>query len=205
MNLTSLNKQTYDTLANEYESRVPSLTPVTSEAMDYFTSYLPSNGTVLDLGCAVGIALKNLHERGFKTTGIEIAPQMVAFARKRNPHSKIIVGDFETASFNAQFDGILAFAFIHLFPKQKIPALFQKIRQLLTPTGIALISTTESPESKEGLFEKGDFNRGEKRFRKYWTEHELRQALLDAHFKIVALKKFADPYGKIWMDFIVSA
>lgn len=204
MNHSILHKETYDELAEEYERRVDSLLPVTEEAMDYFSSYIAPKGSVLDIGCGVGIAIGVLAKKGFKVAGIEISPKMVEFARKRNLGAEVIVGDFLETEFDDKFDAVLAFAFIHLFPKAEIPKIFNKIKTILKPGGVALLSSTESPESKEGMYAKEDFGKEYKRFRKFWTEEELRESFTQAGFKELALKKYTDPFGKIWMDFVVQ-
>lgn len=205
MNYSILNKNTYDILADEYEGRVDSLMPVTNDAMAYFASYLKPSGKVLDIGCAVGIAMSVLRQKGFKVSGIEISPSMAKYAEKRNPNSNVIVGDFLKTDFDETFDGVLAFAFIHLFPKKEAIKIFEKIKSILNPGGIALLSSTESSESKEGWYTKEDFSKKEKRFRKFWTQKELEESFMGAGFKKVALKKFTDPYNKTWMDFVVRA
>lgn len=202
MNYSLTNKDTYETLADEYERRVKSLIPITGDAMDYFASYLKPSGKVLDTGCGVGIAINILNKKGFNVTGIEISPRMAEYAKKRNPDSKIIVGDFLETSFNEKFDGILSFAFIHLFPKNEVGVVFEKTNSVLNVGGVVLISSTESEDSKEGWYIKKDFSKKEKRFRKFWTETELENKVSKYGFKKVALKKFTDPYGKKWMDFI---
>lgn len=204
MKNTVLNKKVYDELADEYERRANSLLPVTEEAMNYFSSYIKPNGSILDVGCGVGIAMSVLAKKSFKVIGLEISPRMAEFARKRNPGAKVIVGDFAEMKFNEKYDAILAFAFIHLFSKSEIPTIFKKIKSMLKPGGIALISSTESLESKEGMYIKEDFGKKYKRFRKFWTEQELRESLTQAGFKELALKKFIDPFGKAWMDFVVQ-
>ncbi|KKR46575.1 MAG: Methyltransferase [Parcubacteria group bacterium GW2011_GWB1_40_14] len=202
MDYSSINKKTYDNLAQEYEERVESLMPVTKAAMDYFASYIKPKGRVLDIGCAVGIAVSVLTEKGFEVCGIDISESMTGFAKKRNPNSKIITGDFLETEFEEKFDAVLAFAFIHLFPKKEVLRIIDKISAVLNSGGVALLSSTESEESKEGWYVKDDFNKKEKRFRKFWTEEELRATIQQAGFEVIDLKKFPDPFGKTWMDFI---
>jgi SAM-dependent methyltransferase len=204
MEYSSIHKETYDELADEYESRVDALIPVTTDAMDYFSSHIRPGGSVLDLGCAVGIAINILTQKGFQCTGIEISPRMATFAGKRNPDCKIITGDFLSERFGHKFDAVLAFAFIHLFPKEEIVVILDKIKSILNQGGVALISTTESAKSGEGWEIKNDYDKKMKRFRKSWTENELRETLDSAGLKILALKKFTDPFGKTWMDFVVK-
>lgn len=201
-NRDDLNRQAYDALADEYEERVESLRPVTEEAMEYFASHLLPGGKVLDVGCGVGLAMNTLTGRGFVAAGIDISPKMTAYAQQRNPSSLLLTGDFLTAELPTDFDGVLAFAYIHLYPAEQIPAVFARIRSLLKPGGLAFLSSTESVESKEGWYVKEDYGRQERRFRKFWTEAELRAAITVAGFEVVDLMKYRDPYGKVWMDFI---
>lgn len=205
MNSLAFHKKVYDELAEEYERRSDSLLAVTEDAMNYFSLYIKPKSLVLDIGCGVGIAMSVLAKKGFRVVGIEISPKMAEFGRKRNPGAKVTVGDFSETKFDDKYDTILAFAFIHLFPKSEIPAIFEKIKSILKPGGVALISSTESLESKEGMYIKEDFGKKHKRFRKFWTEQELRESLTQAGFKELALKKFADPFGKTWMDFVVQS
>ena len=204
MNNSILHKKIYDELAEEYERRADSLLAVTGDAMDYFSSYVKPGSLILDIGCGVGIAMSVLAKKGFRIVGVEVSPKMAEFAKRRNPGSDVIVGDFLDTEFGDKFDAVLAFAFVHLFPKKEISKIFDKIKTILKPGGVALLSSTESSESKEGVYAKEDFGKEYKRFRKFWTEQELRESLTRAGFKELALKKFADPFGKIWMDFVVQ-
>ena len=203
-NTTILHTKLYDDLAEEYEKRVSNLLPITEEVMDYFSSFISPGGLILDIGCGVGSALNILNKKGFKTTGLEISSKMIQFAKKRNPESNFIEGDFLKIKFYNKFDAVLAFAFIHLFPKSEIPTVFAKIKSILKPNGIILLSSTESFESKEGIYIKKDFGKKYKRFRKFWTEQELRETFTEFGFKELAFKKSTDNFGKVWMDFIVT-
>jgi len=204
MDYSSVHKNTYDELAEEYETRVNALTPITEDAMNYFSAHIKPGGSVLDLGCAVGIAINILGKKGFKCTGIEISPKMAEFAKRRNPSANIIIDDFLTTNFDHKFDAVLAFAFIHLFPKEKVVAILEKIKSILESGRVALISSTESAKSEEGWEIKEDYDKKVSRFRKFWTEEELAETLDIVGFKKIALKKFTDPFGKVWMDFMVK-
>ena len=204
MNYPLLNKAAYENLAEEYEGRAQAVFDVTNRAVNYFANYITPGGSVLDIGCAVGVAISILSRKGFKVTGIEISPRMTKFARKRNPGVKIIVGDFLKTKFNKKLDAILAFAFIHLFPKSEAIKVLKRIQSILKPGGVALLSSTKSKVSKEGWEVKKDFNRKVRRFRKFWTEKEFREFLTDNGFKILAVKKYTDPFEKTWMDFVVQ-
>lgn len=203
--MNNINKNTYDSLAEEYESRVNDLIPITQEAINICSNYLKANARVLDVGCAVGLAVKLFSEKGFKTTGIELSDKMVEYAKKRNSDAIIILGDFLKHDFGKEkFDGIYMSAFIHLFPKSEINSLFYKINNLLNENGFVFISTTKSEISKEGLEEKKDYKKKELRFRKHWTEEELEETLIKNKLKILNKRIFTDPYKKTWMGFIAQ-
>ena len=99
----SIHKQTYDTLADEYESRVESLIPMTAEAVEICAKYLQPGSSILDIGCAVGIAVKCFNDRGFLCTGIEFSHEMATYAKARNPMSNIIEDDFLQHEFKETF------------------------------------------------------------------------------------------------------
>ncbi|MFA5172937.1 MAG: class I SAM-dependent methyltransferase [Candidatus Paceibacterota bacterium] len=203
-NILALHKKTYNELAKEYESRAESLFDVTRNAMDNFSFFIKSKGLILDVGCGVGVAMNILAKKGFKLIGLDLSQKMIDFAKKRNPGIKIIKGDFLKTEFDEKFDAILTFAFIHLFPKSEVPKIFDKIKSILKPGGVALISSTEKFESKEGISIKEGYNIKLKRFRKSWTEQELRESISQSGFRELAFKKYSDPFNKIWMDFIVQ-
>ncbi len=195
---------TYDALAKEYEERTNSLASVTQNAVDLMSRYVLPGGKILDLGCGVGLAASFFIEKGFKVTCIDISPKMISFAKKRNPDVIFIKGDFLAANFDSSFDGVFGFAFIHLFPKDVALEVLEKIGSILNIGGIAYIGSTKSEQSKEGWEVKKDYKEKHKRYRKHWTEPELKNALFTSGFEIVDSKIYTDPFGKTWMDFIVK-
>jgi putative hydrolases of HD superfamily len=106
--------------------------------------------------------------------------------------------------FNKKYDGIFAQAFIHLFPKDTVKKLLQKIHKLLTPQGVACFTTTKSYESKEGWFPKHDYIGNYTRFRKFWTKEELKETLKENGYDLIDYYEITDPYLKTWMNFTVK-
>lgn len=199
------NVKTYDLLASEYENRVETLRPITIEAVSLFMKYLGTGKKILEPGCAVGLALSIMTEMGNTVTGIDVSPEMVGYARKRNPRSNIILGDFLTYEFKgSRYDGIFSFAFIHLFPKSYAPRVLKRMFDLLEPGGIVYTGTSRSDKSLESWEIKKDYKNKQKRFRKHWTEDELRQAFAEAGFDVLNVYILTDPYGKVWMDFVAK-
>lgn len=202
--IQKVNCATYDILADEYEQRTKTLKNVTEYALSLFIKYLGVGKEILETGCAVGLAIKIMEEKGLTVTGIDISPKMVKYAKGRNPKSNIILGDFLTYKFSKKYDGIFSFAFIHLFPKKVALEVLQKMYQLLKPGGVLYIGTSRSDKSHEGWEEKKDYKNKEKRFRKRWTEKELENALIKTGFRKLDLYIIEDPFKKVWMDFVVQ-
>ena len=196
--------KTYDALADEYESRIEKLIPVTKHAIEQFAMYLKPNGSILELGCGVGLATKLFSEKDFKVIGIDLSPKMLRYAKARNPHAAYIEGDFLTTDFDSTFDGIFGFAFIHLFSKDDAQKVLNKIRNLLNTGGFIYLGTTRALESKEGWEVKQDYSGKYLRFRKHWTKLEFTEALISSKLKILKSFVYEDPFGKLWMDFIAK-
>ena len=202
-----VNRLTYDVLAKEYEYRTKDYFDPTMKAVGYLASQVTTGKEVLDIGCGVGLGTKMLNDMGFSLTAIDISPQMVMFARKRNPKSRIIKGNFLTYKFRKKFDAIFSMAFIHLFPKDNAETILKKMFNLLKKGGILYFGTTKSAKSREGWQIKKDSffpNSRQKRYRKHWTENELFESIVKVGFTFKKRHLIKDPRGKIWMDFVVQ-
>lgn len=203
--LAQLHTQTYDVLANEYENRVEALRPVTRYALSMLTSELSPGARILDIGCAVGYTLEILREQGMRPEGIDISHAMVELARKRNPEIEVRKEDFFASTYeDNSYDGVLMYAFIHLFPKAIAMEGIAKVSRILKQKGYAFLSTTLSETSSEGFEVKADYDGVSRRFRKRWTRDEFVQAIDVAGFDIIRQEDLTDEMGKIWMDYVVQ-
>jgi len=204
-NLAQLHIDTYDSLADEYESRVETYREITTHALSPFIARLPDNATVLDIGCAVGYTVEILRDAGKKAAGIDISPAMIAHAKHRNPDATFITGDFLEHPYEQEsFDGALLYAFIHLFPKEVALQCMAKVVDILKPGGHIFIGTTKSDTASEGFEEKSDYGSSARRFRKRWTTNEMEEFFTTHHLDIVHYEDNTDEFGKIWMDYVVK-
>lgn len=88
-----------------------------------------SGKRALDIGCGQGQLMKQLQERGFETTGIDLSD-----------YSAGLVGDFMTHDFGDQrFDLITANLVIAFIEDKK--AFYEKVKSLLNPGGKIVIIT----------------------------------------------------------------
>lgn len=193
------SQKTYDDLSAEYEARVPILANSTKALIHRFVPFITTGRNVLDIGCAVGHAMSIFRQGGFIVDGVEFSEPMATFAKKRNPVSKIFIGDFRTVRFSRQYDAVFAHAFIHLFPSRELPKILRKIRQLLKPHGALFVSSTYSTRNSEGWESKNDFPGSGKRYRRHFTKQEFLNVLSENGFTIVDFYLASDPLQKKWM------
>lgn len=77
--------------------------------------------TVLDLGCGTGRLLGRLAGHGVTGTGVDLQPDLIAWARTRHPALQLQVADLRTVRLDTTFDVILCvgntLAYLHTEPE----------------------------------------------------------------------------------------
>lgn len=72
---------------------------------------------VADLGCGSGVFSDLLQRAGFKCTGLDISPKLIALGRSKYPAVEFIEGDVERLPFSdASLDGVVLSGLVHHFP-----------------------------------------------------------------------------------------
>lgn len=102
----------------------------------------------MDFGCGTGRSTRFLKDHGFDTAGVDIAPQMIAQARERDPAGdyRLVKGELLEDFADESFDAVLC-----AFPFDNIPGfdtkvrLFRSLRRVLAPRG-RIINIVSSPE-----------------------------------------------------------
>ncbi len=110
-------------------------------ALDRFADALPPGGTVLDVGCGSGWPWgAALLARGFRVTGLDASPRLVAHATETLPSGEWIVGDMRTFDLGRTFDGVLIwYSLFHLTPEDQRAAL-DRILTHAGPTAVLLMT-----------------------------------------------------------------
>ena len=110
--------------------------------------------TVLDIGCGVGRWSRQLARRGAIVTGIDLAPTMVAEARRRaeierlSPLCEFHVADITTLDLNRRFSLILGITVLqHLLAPGQLDAAVQRLATHLAPGG-RLVLLEAAPEQR---------------------------------------------------------
>ena len=119
----------------------------------------PAPGKLLDIGCATGLFLASMKERGWDVRGVELNEKAAAYARDQFGLD-VRTGTFENTSFDShQFDVVTLWDVLeHLTD----PVLtLEKISKIIRPGGM-LILHLPNPDSREA-----------KTFGPYWVGWDL--------------------------------
>ena len=128
---------------------------------------------VLDIGCSTGFFIEKANKLGWKTTGLELNPSAVNFAKKRGLN--VINEDFLKSKFNHKFDVICAFDVLeHLFDPMKI---IKKAYKDLKSGGLLFVYVPNWQSATRLLL-------GEKNSHFIWPTHHL------TYFTPTTLKNF---------------
>jgi SAM-dependent methyltransferase len=84
--------------------------------IDAFLDQVRPGGEILDLGCGSGEPVaRHLVGRGFRVTGLDASPGLLALCKERFPDQNWHLGDMRALDLGRRFDGVLAwYSFFHL-------------------------------------------------------------------------------------------
>lgn len=137
-------RDSYDSAADAYAEHLAmelAHKPLDRHLLNRFTEEARGRGLVADLGCGPGHVARYLQEQGVTVIGIDLSPEMVRVAASLHPGIEFRVGDMNRLDLpDAGLAGIVAFYSIVHFRPDELDKVFQEIRRVLMPGGLALIS-----------------------------------------------------------------
>lgn len=156
-----------------------------------FTTYLPSNGKTLDVGCGYGRDCKFFSSQSFQSYGIDISSKMVETAKEFDPKSEFQVMDMMSLTFNSEFfDGIWCnAALLHLKKDDAIVAL-NEFKRVLKTGGVLFLSLKAGEGEK---FVADDRYDNAQRFFSYYSQPEIENLLNRADFNIIDINYRQNP------------
>jgi ubiquinone/menaquinone biosynthesis C-methylase UbiE len=99
------------------------------------------NRPIADVGCGTGATTAMFGEFGVDAVGIDLSPNMIAEARRRNPGLAFHVGSMTDLPFDDNcFGGLCAWYSIIHVPDDALPQVFSEFRRVLRPGGPALLA-----------------------------------------------------------------
>ncbi len=115
--------------------------PFDQEVLERFAARIGGAGTVADIGCGPGQVARFLTHLGLDMLGLDIAPEMVALARKLNPMCCFKLGDMRSLTLpdDALAGAVAFYSLIHLGRAEVVSAL-SDLRRSLSPGAPLLIS-----------------------------------------------------------------
>jgi cyclopropane fatty-acyl-phospholipid synthase-like methyltransferase len=100
--------------------------------------YLKDEASVLDIGCGVGLYLKDFKNK--KVFGTDLNKEFLDVCRVELPNSILKIGDYLKLKFeNLKFDFIYSISVIEYIPPSKIQSFFDKVYSELNERGIMAI------------------------------------------------------------------
>lgn len=76
----------------------------------FFELLPPAPATVLEIGCGEGRVSRDLADRGYEVTGLDVAPSLVAAAAEADPRSTFVVGNGASLPFDdGSFDVVVSY------------------------------------------------------------------------------------------------
>ncbi|WP_461453437.1 class I SAM-dependent methyltransferase [Mucilaginibacter sp.] len=110
-------------------------------AQVYLLNHIPDNSKLLIVGGGTGWILEELtriHPSGLAITYVEIAPNMMAFSKKRNTGNNQVIfinEAIENIELPVDFDVVLTPFLLDNFTQQNLEIIFNSINTLLKPNG----------------------------------------------------------------------
>lgn len=129
----------FDLVANE-PINVP-----TRETVMFLASRIPPGAEILEIGCGEGLVACELFRRGYRVTGLDSDPALIAKALNRGVPA--VIGSWPEFGISASFDAIAFTRSLH-----HINPLLQAVgraRELLNPMGSLLIEDFAYEEADE--------------------------------------------------------
>jgi SAM-dependent methyltransferase len=149
-------RETYDRVAAEYANRIfdeLAHKPFDRAILDRFAEIAAPIGPICDLGCGPGRVARYLHKQieragpigpggtGAEVFGIDLSPEVVAEARRRNPGLRFEQGSMLALDLpEGQSGGIVAFYSIVNVPAEAQPRAFAECWRVLVPGGVILVA-----------------------------------------------------------------
>lgn len=211
-NYIDINKSTYDQVASELLDRHKYLRvnePTPENYYDKVMKYIKNSNSLkyLELGPGDGYVLSFFADKGIETHAIEISGEMSKICKKKSPNTELINDNILNVNYeNNKFDIIFAGSFIHLFNKDDLAIIMNKIYDWLDKEGIFFAYTTKHEIDEEGFFskEKTNYKKENVRFRHNFTRESLDNLLEEHNFKILEHYEISEPENnRIW-QFIIG-
>ncbi len=148
--------------------------------LKHFTSLLPHQGSVLDIGCGAGEPMAgHLIRAGFQLTGVDSSASLIDICRTRFPQQQWLVADMRELSLPQKFDGMLAWnSFFHL-QRDEQRRMFPRFAAHAQEDAVLMFTSGTSNGEAIGTFE------GQPLYHSSLAPEEYRTLLSDNGFDVM--------------------
>lgn len=174
--------ETWNKVASLYQDKFMGL-DIYNDTYDFICSSLnKTNSNILEIGCGPGNIIKYLLSKrpGFEIFGIDIAPNMIEFAKENNPKARFAIMDSrEISNIKTKYDCIICGFCLPYLSHTDSEKLIFDANNLLNDNGLIYISFIEGDPNKSG-FQVG--SSGDRSYFYYHNLDKLKTHLLDNSF-----------------------
>lgn len=135
----------WNLIASKYAASPIADRPAYESKITKLKTFLTSDMSVLDIGCATGTQCGDIADSVQQIIGIDISSKLLAIARQRMFDRKVTNVEFiQTSAFDERFqpgsfDAVMAFHVLHFF--EDIDLILKRTNELLRPGGIFISET----------------------------------------------------------------
>jgi cyclopropane fatty-acyl-phospholipid synthase-like methyltransferase len=179
------------------------------DTFDCFLELLPSNSSILELGCGPGNVVKYFSSRrkDLKILGIDLAPEMIKQAKAINPDSEFQLLDIREADkIHGKFDAVIGAFCLPYLSYTDLNGFFINLKNLTVDKGLVYLSCMEGPVEKAG-FEKTSFTGDSEIYIYYHRRDDIENRLKKNGFNIEKFytKDYPETDGTTTTDIIYIA
>jgi len=172
-NIAEINRTAWNNIVLSGKGIHPYTGDKKSEWVSHFIGSLPSGGRVLDLGCGDGIPIgKQLSERGFILTGVDVSDEMIKAYAKNVPGAQVHRMPMTDIDWNQAFDGVVSSFSMLLLPPEDFRLVAEKVVKALKPRGSLILMLNEGDSSLGEVQE----IQGEQMYSTVVSEQEVRRS-----------------------------
>lgn len=187
--------KTWDQLAQRYQDIFMDL-KLYDESYDLFCNYLTTqHATILEIGCGPGNITKYLLRKrpDFKIHATDVAPSMIALAKKNNPSASFTLLDCRNISIlDNKFNAIVCGFCLPYLAEADFQKLVEDSTLLLEKDGLLYLSTIE------GNYENSNYESSSdglhRVFVYYYDEARITKTLQENNYSV--LERIRIPYTK---------
>lgn len=189
-------KKYYNKIAKEYTQKHGYSENLSIKSLEKFSSLLPQNSKVLDIGCGGGQDSKFLSDKGFNVLGIDISREMIKLAHKHDSKINFKLMDVVDLPASKKFNGIWCSRVFHNIPIKEQEKFIKKFNTLLIKNGVLYITSVVSDKKED--YELLD-SKDNGILKKYLQAKTFKNLLINNGFKILRFKYWV---GKRGMEII---